>query len=134
MPFGAGALPWCFTTCQGPHVEPGGQYYICSPPCRHSHRLPYLSPSSAPAQLNDPAAQDTQIEAAVSEVVERLFCVLATLGVVPIIRCPRGGAAEHVAAQVGGGWQQEWRQTGQAGRERPTLLRAGQGASRLQAV
>lgn len=41
-----------------------------------------------------------------SEVVERLFCVLATLGVVPIIRCPRGGAAEHVAAQVGegGGW------------------------------
>lgn len=51
-------------------------------------------------QLNDPAAQDTQIEAAVSEVVERLFCVLATLGVVPIIRCPRGGAAEHVAAQL----------------------------------
>ncbi len=79
-------------------------------PCSHSHRLPYLSPS--PAQLNDPAAQDTQIEAAVSEVVERLFCVLATLGVVPIIRCPRGGAAEHVAAQVGGGWQ-ETRRPGQ---------------------
>ncbi|PSC71004.1 SEC1 family transport SLY1-like [Micractinium conductrix] len=51
-------------------------------------------------QLNDPAAQDTQIEAAVSAVVEGLFCVLATLGVVPVIRCPRGGAAEHVAAQL----------------------------------
>ena len=26
--------------------------------------------------------------------------MLATLGVVPIIRCPKGGAAEHVAAQL----------------------------------
>ena len=51
-------------------------------------------------QLNDPAAQDTAIEGAVGAVVEGLFCVLATLGVVPIIRCPRGGAAEHVAAQL----------------------------------
>lgn len=51
-------------------------------------------------QLNDPAAQDTQIEAAVAGVVEGLLCVFATLGVVPIIRCPRGGAAEHVAAQL----------------------------------
>lgn len=33
-------------------------------------------------------------------VVDGLFCMLATLGVVPLIRCPRGGAAEHVAAQV----------------------------------
>ena len=33
-------------------------------------------------------------------VVEGLFCALATLGVVPIIRCPRGGAAEHVAAAL----------------------------------
>ena len=39
-----------------------------------------------------------------AQVVEGLFCVLATLGVVPIIRCPRGGAAEHVASQVGGAW------------------------------
>jgi sec1 family domain-containing protein 1 len=33
-------------------------------------------------------------------VVEGLFCALATLGVVPVIRCPKGGAAEHVAAQL----------------------------------
>lgn len=51
-------------------------------------------------QLNDPAAQDSQIEAAVSQVVDGLFCVLATMGVVPLIRCPKGGAAEHVAAQL----------------------------------
>lgn len=51
-------------------------------------------------QLNDPGAQDSQIEAAVGAVVEGLFCVLATLGVVPVIRCPRGGAAEHVAVQL----------------------------------
>ncbi|KAL4448182.1 hypothetical protein ABPG75_005401 [Micractinium tetrahymenae] len=51
-------------------------------------------------QLNDPQAQDSQIEAAVAQVVDGLFCMLATLGVVPLIRCPRGGAAEHVAAQL----------------------------------
>lgn len=51
-------------------------------------------------QLNDPGAQDLAIEAAVSAVVEGLFCTLATLGVVPIIRCPAGGAAEHVAAKL----------------------------------
>ena len=51
-------------------------------------------------QLNDPGARDSAIEAAVSGVVEGLFCALATLGVVPIIRCPSGGAAEHVAAKL----------------------------------
>lgn len=30
--------------------------------------------------------------------MEGLFSVCVTLGVVPIIRCPRGGAAEHVAS------------------------------------
>ncbi len=51
-------------------------------------------------QLNDPAAQDSAIEAAVAAVVDGLLCVLLTAGVVPIIRCPRGGAAEHVATQL----------------------------------
>lgn len=32
--------------------------------------------------------------------MEGLFCVLATAGVVPIIRCPKGGAAEHVAQKL----------------------------------
>lgn len=49
-------------------------------------------------QLNDPSAGDVQVEAAVSTVIEGLFSVLATVGAVPVIRCPRGGAAEHVAS------------------------------------
>ena len=40
-------------------------------------------------QLNDPTANDNQIEAAVSTIVEGLFSACVTLGVVPIIRCPR---------------------------------------------
>jgi len=38
----------------------------------------------------------------VSDIVTGLFCVLVTLGVVPYIRCPRGGAAEVVAAKLDG--------------------------------
>jgi hypothetical protein len=51
-------------------------------------------------RLNDPRARDDEVAAAVAAVVEGLFCVLATAGVVPVIRCPRGGAAEHVAAAL----------------------------------
>ncbi|MEW5311398.1 MAG: hypothetical protein WDW38_003117, partial [Sanguina aurantia] len=56
-----------------------------------------LGQPDAYVELNDPAARDTQIEATVASIVEGLFCVCVTLGVVPLIRCPRGGAAEHVA-------------------------------------
>ncbi|KAF9601769.1 hypothetical protein IFM89_022937 [Coptis chinensis] len=51
-------------------------------------------------QLNDPSAGDKEIEEIIERVVSGLFCVLATLGVVPIIRCPRGGPAEMVAAAL----------------------------------
>lgn len=47
--------------------------------------------------LNDPQSKDSTIENAVGSVVDGLFCVLATLGIIPIIRCPPGGAAEHIA-------------------------------------
>lgn len=39
-------------------------------------------------------------QAVVNQIVDGLFSVLVTLGVVPIIRCPKGGAAEHVAAAL----------------------------------
>mmetsp|Transcript_34832 Transcript_34832/g.98747 ORF Transcript_34832/g.98747 Transcript_34832/m.98747 type:complete len:637 (+) Transcript_34832:244-2154(+) len=48
-------------------------------------------------ELNDPSAQDFHIEHGVSQIVDGLFSVLVTLGVVPIIRCPKGGLAQHVA-------------------------------------
>eukprot|EP00798_Chlamydomonas_sp_ICE-L_P019994 gene19994-26707_t len=51
-------------------------------------------------ELNDPSAKDSQIEAAITSIVDGLFSVFITIGVVPIIRCLRGGAAEHVAAQL----------------------------------
>ncbi|VFQ86504.1 unnamed protein product [Cuscuta campestris] len=49
-------------------------------------------------QLNDPSAGDKDIEEIIEKIVSGLFCVLATLAVVPIIRCPRGGPAEMVAS------------------------------------
>lgn len=49
-------------------------------------------------QLNDPSAGDKEIEEIIEKIVSGLFSVLATLAVVPIIRCPRGGPAEMVAS------------------------------------
>ncbi|CAJ0637383.1 1661_t:CDS:2 [Entrophospora sp. SA101] len=50
--------------------------------------------------LNDPTAAETAIEEAIDRTVTALFSVLATMGVVPIIRCPRGNAAEMVAYKL----------------------------------
>ncbi|XP_073040763.1 SEC1 family transport protein SLY1-like [Primulina eburnea] len=49
-------------------------------------------------QLNDPSAGDKEIEEIIEKIVMGLFCVLATLAVVPVITCPRGGPAEMVAS------------------------------------
>lgn len=57
-----------------------------------------LANKSCYVQMNDPSAGDTEIEAIVEKIVSGLFCVLSTLSVVPIIRCPRGGPAEMVAS------------------------------------
>ncbi|KAL5713843.1 Vesicle trafficking between the ER and Golgi [Ranunculus cassubicifolius] len=59
-----------------------------------------LAQPSTYVQLNDPSAGDREIEEIIEKIVSGLFCVLATLGVVPIIRCPRGGPAEMVAAAL----------------------------------
>lgn len=49
-------------------------------------------------QLNDPSNGDKDIEEIIEKIVGGLFCVLATLAVVPVIRCPGGGPAEMVAS------------------------------------
>ncbi|PON66230.1 Sec1-like protein [Parasponia andersonii] len=59
-----------------------------------------LGQKSSYVQLNDPSAGDREIEEIVEKIVGGLFCVLATLAVVPIIRCPRGGPAEMVASAL----------------------------------
>ncbi|CAA7061670.1 unnamed protein product [Microthlaspi erraticum] len=51
-------------------------------------------------QLNDPSATDREIEEVIEKVADGLFCVLATLCVVPVIQCPRGGPAEMVASSL----------------------------------
>lgn len=39
--------------------------------------------------LNDPAASESAVRREAEAVADQLFCVLVTLGVVPIVRCPR---------------------------------------------
>ncbi|KAF3787703.1 SEC1 family transport protein [Nymphaea thermarum] len=59
-----------------------------------------LAQESVYVQLNDPSAGEAEIEAIMDRIVGGLFCVLVTLGVVPIIRCARGGPAEMVATAL----------------------------------
>ncbi|CAN6206621.1 unnamed protein product [Urochloa humidicola] len=59
-----------------------------------------LAQPRAYVALNDPAAADADITSLVDAVALGLFCVFATLGVVPVIRCARGGPAEMVAAAL----------------------------------
>ncbi|KAJ3680354.1 hypothetical protein LUZ60_016632 [Juncus effusus] len=51
-------------------------------------------------QLNNPSSSDTEIEAAIEKIASGIFSVLATLQVVPVIRCARGGPAEMVASAL----------------------------------
>lgn len=64
------------------------------------NRLFSLAQTSTYVQLNDPSAGEREIEEIVDRIVGGLFCVLATLAVVPIIRCERGGPAEMVASAL----------------------------------
>ncbi|XP_061631332.1 sec1 family domain-containing protein 1 isoform X1 [Phyllopteryx taeniolatus] len=50
--------------------------------------------------INRGDVQDTDMEAIMDTIVDSLFCFFVTLGAVPIIRCPRGNAAEMVAVKL----------------------------------
>ncbi|OON17451.1 Sec1 family protein, partial [Opisthorchis viverrini] len=50
--------------------------------------------------LNRANASDSDIEAIVDSTVDGLFSVFATLGTVPIIRCPKGDASEMIATRL----------------------------------
>lgn len=50
--------------------------------------------------LNKGDVKDTEIEQIMDTVVDSLFSVFVTLGSVPVIRCPRGNAAEMVAEKL----------------------------------
>ena len=59
-----------------------------------------LAQRDAYVSLNDPTVSDERVEGCVAEVVRGLFGACATLGRAPIIRCPRGGAAEMIAREL----------------------------------
>ncbi|EKM61350.1 uncharacterized protein PHACADRAFT_204518 [Phanerochaete carnosa HHB-10118-sp] len=50
--------------------------------------------------LNSPSSAEQQIESEIERVATGLFSVVATTGHVPIIRCPRGNAAEMIAKKL----------------------------------
>ncbi|KAI9321083.1 Sec1-like protein [Dichotomocladium elegans] len=50
--------------------------------------------------LNNPNAPETLIDDTIDKTVNSLFSVLVTMGVIPIIRCPRGNAAEMIASKL----------------------------------
>ncbi|CAO1614546.1 unnamed protein product [Parajaminaea phylloscopi] len=59
-------------------------------------------PASTYRRLNDPKAGQAEVEAETDRIAASLFSSLATLGNLPIIRSPRGNAAELVARKLEG--------------------------------
>eukprot|EP00934_Nitzschia_sp_Nitz4_P005717 Nitzschia sp. Nitz4//scaffold62_size106224//48844//50880//NITZ4_004357-RA/size106224-augustus-gene-0.92-mRNA-1//1//CDS//3329555859//5707//frame0 len=59
-----------------------------------------LSKKNSYALYNGSGASEQLIESAMTEIAYGLFSEVATLGKVPIIRCPRGGAPEMVARKL----------------------------------
>ena len=47
--------------------------------------------------MNSPATSDVAVNSMLESIADGLFAVCATMGIVPIIRCPKGNAAEMVA-------------------------------------
>ncbi|KAI7897405.1 Sec1-like protein [Mucor mucedo] len=50
--------------------------------------------------LNNPTATESLIDETIDKTVNALFSVIVTMGVIPIIRCPRGNASEIVANKL----------------------------------
>jgi len=51
-------------------------------------------------EFHDPSISDSKAEDNVRKTVDALFAVIVTLGVIPIIRCPPGDAAQMVAEKL----------------------------------
>lgn len=50
--------------------------------------------------MNSAQTSDDEIDVKVDRIVSGLFSVAVTMGSIPIIRCPKGGAAEMIAAKL----------------------------------
>lgn len=69
--------------------------FICTNPNVFS-----LNQSQAFVHLNNPSATESLIEETIDRAVNSLFSVIVTMGTIPIIRCPRGNAAEMIAQKL----------------------------------
>ncbi|KAL1936430.1 hypothetical protein VTP01DRAFT_564 [Rhizomucor pusillus] len=69
--------------------------FICTNPDVFS-----LNQPQAFVNLNDPNASDSLIDETVEKTANSLFSVIVTMGTIPIIRCPRGNAAEMIANKL----------------------------------
>jgi len=71
------------------------------------------------ADLHSRTVKDTQIEAVINDVVMGIFGVIATLGVIPVIRAQPGGPAEMVANKLNASIQEHLEnRTGMLGGDR----------------
>jgi hypothetical protein len=50
--------------------------------------------------MNSAVVTDEELDSAVDKIVSGLFSVVVTMGSIPIIRCPKEGAAEMIAAKL----------------------------------
>ncbi|KAF2221882.1 Sec1-like protein [Elsinoe ampelina] len=50
--------------------------------------------------MNSAQTSDEELDAKIDRIVSGLFSVAVTMGSIPIIRCPKGGAAEMIAAKL----------------------------------
>lgn len=71
-------------------------------PSQPSSSISPSVPSSSYVRLNSPSAGQAEVEAETDRIASGLFSTLATMGTLPIIRCPRGNAAELVARKLEG--------------------------------
>ncbi|KAI9019245.1 Sec1-like protein [Phycomyces nitens] len=69
--------------------------FVCTNPDVFS-----LNQPKAFVNLNNPSAPESLIDDTVDRTVNSLFSVIVTMGVIPIIRCPRGNAAEMIANKL----------------------------------
>jgi len=50
--------------------------------------------------INSGKTSDEELDATIDRIVTGLFSVVVTMGTIPIIRCPKGGAAEMISAKL----------------------------------
>ncbi|GAB6021737.1 Sec1 domain containing protein 1 [Chamberlinius hualienensis] len=84
--------------------------------------------------INKGNVKDTEMEAIIDNIVDSLFSVFVTLGQVPVIRCPKGNAAEMIAEKLNKKLHENFRdarnslftadnvQSGQMSFQRPLLV------------